>query len=136
MKLITRDTDYGIRALCYMAKQKKKVFSVKDLVKESKIPKPFLRKILQRLNKKGFLKSTRGKGGGFVLVRKAQTIRVAEVIEAFQGKISLSEHTFIKKLCPHIKVCSLKKVLDGIEKYALKALNSIAIKDLIKDIAK
>ncbi|MBL7156630.1 MAG: Rrf2 family transcriptional regulator [Candidatus Omnitrophica bacterium] len=136
MKLITRNTDYAIRALCYIAKNEKKVLSVKGLVKESKITKPFLRKILQHLNKKGFLKSTRGKGGGFVLMRKPGLIRVREVIEAFQGKIQLSEHVFIKRLCPHIKVCKLKKALDGIEKNAIRVLNSITIKDLIKNLAR
>jgi len=134
MKLITRNTDYAIRALCYIAKGEKKVLSVNGLVKESKITKPFLRKILQHLNKKGFLKSTRGKGGGFLLIRKPESIRIAEVIEAFQGKISLSEHVFIKRSCSHIKACVLKKALDGIEKHAIKVLSSITIKDLMKNL--
>ena len=56
MKLITRDTDYAIRALCFIARFKKKIVSVSELVKVLKIPRPFLRKILQTLNKKRILK--------------------------------------------------------------------------------
>ena len=56
MKLITRDTDYAVRALVFIAKQKEEIVSVRDLVEKLKIPKPFLRKILQLLNKKGLLK--------------------------------------------------------------------------------
>ena len=136
MKLITRNTDYAIRALCYIAKDAEKIVSVKELAKESKITKPFLRKILQCLNKKGLLKSTRGKSGGFILTRKPELIMIREVIEVFQGKISLSEHVFIKEACAHVKVCALKKALDKIEENAIKTLSSITIKDLMKDLGK
>ena len=57
MKLITRNTDYAIRALCFIARKKKQVVSVKELVSKLRIPKPFLRKISQRLNKERILVS-------------------------------------------------------------------------------
>ena len=66
MKLITRDTDYALRALCFIAKHKKEIISVDRLAEESKIPRPFLRKILQKLNRAGILKSYKGQGGGFI----------------------------------------------------------------------
>ncbi|MBU2258562.1 MAG: Rrf2 family transcriptional regulator, partial [Candidatus Omnitrophica bacterium] len=67
MKLITRDTDYALRALCFIAKNKDKVTPAPELVAKLKIPRPFLRKILQSLDKNGLLKSYKGKGGGFVM---------------------------------------------------------------------
>jgi len=134
MKLITRDTDYAIRALCYIAKRKKKVVSVKELVKRLGIPRPFLRKILQRLNRKSLLKSYKGKGGGFKLSRTPGEILVIDLIRIFQGPIKLSEHIFKKSTCPHIKTCILKKKLDDIEKDVIYKLKLITIASLIRDI--
>ena len=57
MKLITRDTDYAIRALSCIAADKEKVYTVTELTKSLDVPRPFLRKILQILNHKGLLKS-------------------------------------------------------------------------------
>ncbi|MBM3255649.1 MAG: Rrf2 family transcriptional regulator, partial [Candidatus Omnitrophica bacterium] len=74
MKLITRDTDYALRALCFVARSKDGVVSVSELVDSLKIPKPFLRKSLQLLNKKGVLKSYKGLGGGFKLTRKPRQL--------------------------------------------------------------
>ncbi|MBL7157693.1 MAG: Rrf2 family transcriptional regulator [Candidatus Omnitrophica bacterium] len=132
MKLITRDTDYAIRALCYIAKRKKTVVSVKKLVRDLKIPQPFLRKILQHLNKAGLLKSYKGKGGGFELSRKAGTIFVADVMKIFQGPLKCNGHIFKKSLCPHIKTCVLKTKLDMIQKHVVSDLKSISIESLIK----
>ena len=131
MKLITRDTDYAIRALCAIARLEKKVTSVKELVEKLKMPKPFLRKILQVLNKKGILKSFKGKGGGFSLSKSSDKIFVIDVVEAFQGSIELSEHIFKKRRCNNIPKCFLKKKLDDLEKHIISELSSISIKCLM-----
>ncbi|MEK6867744.1 MAG: Rrf2 family transcriptional regulator, partial [Nanoarchaeota archaeon] len=59
MRLITRNTDYAMKALCFIAQnnKKKETIPVHELARNLNIPKPFLRKILQVLNKKGLLKS-------------------------------------------------------------------------------
>jgi len=36
MNLITRDTDYAIRALLYMAKENKKIITVSEIAKKQK----------------------------------------------------------------------------------------------------
>lgn len=134
MKLLTRDTDYAIRALSYIAKRKKEIVTVKQLCKSLKIPRPFLRKILQTLNKKKLLKSYKGKGGGFILSRAANRIFVIDLIRVFQGPVKLSEHIFKKGICPHIKTCILKRKLDAIEKYVIARLKAITITSLLKEL--
>lgn len=132
MKLINRDTDYAIRALCHIAKRKNDITSAQSLVRCLKIPRPFLRKILQNLNKKGFLKSYRGKGGGFFLARPPEKIFILDLIKLFQGPFNLSEHILRKVTCPHIKKCVLKKKLDAIQLYISKELKSVTIASLMK----
>ena len=87
MKLLTRNTDYAVRAICYMAKRGEGVISVTELVKSLKIPRPFLRKILQTLNKKGIVRSSKGIGGGFRLAVAPGKIYLVDLIKVFQGPL-------------------------------------------------
>ena len=134
MKLITRDTDYAIRALCYIAKKKKKIISVKELTTALRIPRPFLRKILQMLNNGKVLKSYKGKGGGFTLSRPPGKIFMIDLIRIFQGPVKLSEHIFKKGICPRIGTCILKKKLDVIEECVTSKLKAITIASLCKEL--
>jgi len=131
MKLITRDTDYAIRALCYIAKYKKETISVKELVARLKIPMPFLRKIFQVLNNKKILKSHKGKGGGFGLAKEPGDILVLDLMKIFQGPFELNEHVFKNSPCPHKKTCRLKKRLDRIEVHIISELGDMTLKSLL-----
>ena len=131
MKLITRDTDYAIRALCYAAKHKKKTVTAKELVARLKMPRPFLRKIMQALNKEGILKSYKGREGGFRLTRAPKDIYILDLMEVFQGPFVLNEHVFINSPCPHSGVCKLIRKVDKIEFYIKGELGDITLKDLL-----
>ena len=132
MKLITRDTDYALRALCFIARHKKEIISVSRLVKELEIPRPFLRKILQILNKKRLLRSYKGQGGGFKLAISPEKIFLLDLIKIFQGSLRLNECLFKKAPCPSIKVCKLKKKVDNIQKYVISELKNITLMSLLE----
>ncbi len=132
MKLITRNTDYAVRALCYIAEQKQGVISADQLVKSLEIPRPFLRKILQSLNKEELLNSSKGKGGGFTLALPPEKISLVDVMEIFQGPTRLNECKFKKSDCPYISNCLLKKEIDEIEKEVMVKLKAITIASIIK----
>ena len=131
MKLITRNTDYAVRALCCIAEQKQEVISADQLVKSLEMPRPFLRKILQTLNKEGLLNSSKGKGGGFSLAVSPGKITLIDVMKIFQGSLKLNECTFKKKVCPNIKDCLLKKKIDEIEKEVILRLKAITLESLL-----
>ncbi|MFH1269897.1 MAG: Rrf2 family transcriptional regulator [Candidatus Omnitrophota bacterium] len=132
MKLITRDTDYALRALCFISRRKKEIISAAELVKELKIPRSFLRKLLQILNKKGVLKSYKGKGGGFLLAVPANKVFLVDLIEIFQGPLRLNECFFKKLSCPNRRTCVLKKRIGNIEKHVIRELRSITIASLLR----
>lgn len=132
MKLITRDTDYAVRALCCIAKDVDKVVSATDLVKCLKIPRPFLRKILQILNNEGILISAKGKGGGFALAKIPERIFLIDLIKIFHGDFRLNECFFKKRVCPNIKACPLKKEIDLMQKYVVNRLSCITIASLLR----
>jgi Rrf2 family protein len=133
MKLITRDTDYAIRALNYIGCNEGSTGSITELVRELETPKPFLRKILQLLGINGILKSYKGKNGGFMLARESDKIFLLDLMQIFQGQFKISECIFKKNTCPNQQYCLLKTELDSIEKLVLEKISAITLKSLIKN---
>jgi len=131
MKLITRNTDYAMRALCFITQQKRAAVSVTEMVAALRIPRPFLRKIVQVLSGEGILRSVKGQGGGFSLGKRPEDVRLTDLIRIFQGTIQLNECIFKKKVCPRRGTCALKHEIDGIEKEALARLHKVTIASLI-----
>ena len=132
MKLLTRDTDYAVRALCYIANKGKGVVSCAELFKELNIPRPFLRKILQVLGKRGIVRSCKGIGGGFKLALPAGKIKLSGLIEIFQGPLGSNECFFKKNICPNRASCPLKRKIDTIGRYVESELESITIGSLLR----
>jgi len=133
MKLLNRDTDYAIKALLYIVKKDPERISVSELVKELDIPRPFLRKILQTLNKEGVLRSSKGKGGGFVLAIPSKEIGLIRLIEIFQNSVALTDCIFRDKICTDIGTCPLKNKIDAIEQHIISELKSTTIETLLKE---
>ena len=131
MKLITRNTDYALRAICYIAKQGK-VVTVTELVKVLGVPRPFMRKILQRLSKEKILKSYKGQSGGFKLKFLPEKIFIIQIMRIFQGPVGLSECFLKKDICPNKGKCVLRKKILLIENSVLSQLKQINIASLVK----
>ena len=96
------------------------------------MPRPFLRKILQTLNKAGLLNSSKGKDGGFALAVSPGEITLSDLMKIFQGSIRLNECKFKKIDCPHKIDCLLKEKIDLIEKEVKAKLSAITIASIIK----
>ncbi len=126
MKLITRDTDYAVRALCYMARYDRMV-SAAELTAALRIPRPFLRRILQRLGNGKVLRSHKGNKGGFELAVPADTLSLLAVMRIFQGKFELNECFFKRLVCPNRLKCTLRKRVQEIERYAAGKLQAVSI---------
>lgn len=131
MKLLTRDIDYAVRALLYLARNGNHIVSVKELVKEIKMPWYFLRKILQILHKKEFVKAFKGRGGGFILDASPEKIFLVDLIEIFQGHFKLSECIFKKRICSDINSCILRQRMNEIERKVIAELKTITIASLL-----
>ncbi len=131
MKFITREIDYAVRALIYLAGNVKRIVPVTELVEELGITRPFLRRILQELAKVDVIESYKGNRGGFRLKKSPDDIYLIELVEIFQGKFSLNECILNKDICPNRGNCILKSKIEDIEKKVKKELESINLRALI-----
>lgn len=108
---ITREGDYGIRSILFLARQPfKKVSFVNEISEEYKIPRSFLAKILQKLVKAKIVRSYRGVKGGFSLAKPARDISMMDVLEAIEGKLYLNICLMDKKQCDFSKNCPVHGV--------------------------
>ena len=132
MKLLTKNTDYAIRALLVLAKERDSYLSARDISKIQGIPYQFLRRILQKLIKNGLVKSREGGGGGFKINKNPNAIGVIDIIRIFQGNIQFAECMFRKQLCGNRATCVLRKEIKRIEKLVQREFKGIAISKLLK----
>ncbi|MFA4991209.1 MAG: Rrf2 family transcriptional regulator [Candidatus Omnitrophota bacterium] len=131
MKFITRDTDYALRALMFMAKNGREVFTVDEIARDQRLPRVFLRRILQALAKGKMLASYKGKEGGFSFSVQPGRIRVTDIIRIFQGDIDLT-HCFVgKRICHNRKTCAFRKKLNSINQMVNRELGKITIEGLL-----
>ncbi|MBU1913400.1 MAG: Rrf2 family transcriptional regulator [Candidatus Omnitrophica bacterium] len=134
MRFITRDTDYALRALLFMARalrhENKKIVTVEDIVAEEKLPRVFLRRILQKLAVKGVLSSYKGKAGGFSFAMVPKKISLADVIIVYQGEIDLTNCFLQGKICPNRTRCKVRKKIKAINAKLIKELGGINIEEL------
>lgn len=134
MKLLTKHSDYAIRALLVLAQKNGMFLSARLIAKEQNIPYQFLRGILQTLLKRKLIVSREGGGGGFRLNQPPESIIVEEVIRIFQGDIQLSECMFREKICRNRAVCVLRKQIQRIEQIVVKEFQDITIGTLLRDL--
>ena len=65
--------------------------SVRDIAERTGLPQPYLEQILLALKGAGLVRSKRGVGGGYVLARTAEEIRLSEIVSAVDGPITLGD---------------------------------------------
>jgi len=133
MKLSTR-TQYGLRALVYLAKKDKKICSLKEISEKEGIPFDYLEKIISRLIKNGFIESKKGISGGYLLAKRPKQINVGEVVNVLEGNMSLvSCMSGINKIsCSRERQCLTKSLWQKIQNAIVKTLEKITLADLLK----
>lgn len=85
-------TDYGVSLMTRLAEVPPDgSATVRDLSEASGIPMPTVSKVLKQLTRAALVTSLRGAHGGYRLARPAAQMHVAEVIEALEGPIGVTD---------------------------------------------
>ena len=130
--LVTRETDYAVRTVLFLAQDQERVSSVTEIAKAMHIPKSFLAKIVQRLVKHGILASIRGVAGGFRLAKKPREISLLAVMESIQGNTGINICATDKRLCRLSGTCTVHPIWVEIRRDVEKKLLKQTIADLVK----
>lgn len=131
---LTHFTDYGLRMLMRMASNPGHAFSSAELAEEFALSRNHLAKIMQRLARGGLIETRRGGGGGAMLARPANEIRLGAVVRLLEEDQPLVECFGADGgACTLDGRCRLKARLRSAEAIFLRDLDRATLADIALD---
>ena len=84
--MLSTTSKYALRALVELARRpQREAIGGQELAASTRIPPQYLSKVMLALRNAGYVAATRGSGGGYRLVKPANSIPLIAVIELFEG---------------------------------------------------
>ncbi len=131
--IITRATEYSIRALLYLSKQPRgEIVFKKDICQSQDITPAFLTKILQPLIKAGIVGSQRGVGGGFYLLKDPEEITLLDVVRAEEGPLFLNHCLERPGVCRKDCYCAVHAAWKEVREQMMSILDSYSFARLAR----
>jgi len=128
---ISKLTDYGTVVLAHLADGHARVASAAELATSTGIGLATVSKLLKLLAKAGLVTSTRGAQGGYRLARDSRTISAADVIDALEGPVSITECSGSDSHCDFEAFCCVGSAWQRINVAIRAALDDISLNDLL-----
>lgn len=132
MLRISKLTDYGTVMLAHLARNPDAVCSAADIAAHTGIALPTASKLLKALGRNGLVTSTRGANGGYRLARAAREISAAEIIDALEGPVSITECSATNSHCDLEEACSVGNAWQRINVAIRNALQEVSLVDLLR----
>jgi FeS assembly SUF system regulator len=129
---ISKLTDYGTVLLANLAANQSTVCSASDVANATGIALPTASKLLKSLGRAGLVTSTRGSSGGYRLARSPREISAADIIDALEGPVSITECSAIDSQCEHEGVCSVGGAWQRVNISIRRALGDVSLNDLVR----
>lgn len=134
MKISTKGR-YAIRVMLDLAKQDSgEYIPLLDIAKRQGISEKYLESIVAVLSKNDFLKSLRGKGGGYKLVKSPEEYTVGSILKVMEG--SFAPVACLEKKpnrCERAAECETLKMWEGFEKVVEDYFEGITLADLLSE---
>jgi Rrf2 family protein len=111
MRLSTK-ARYGLRAMLALALSEHGA-SGKAIAESQGLPAAYLEQLMGRLRNGMLVQAQRGVRGKYVLAREAETINLAEIIEALEGPIDIADCATVPNCCYDRDACALREVFAG-----------------------
>jgi Rrf2 family transcriptional regulator, iron-sulfur cluster assembly transcription factor len=133
---ITAQEEYGLRILIRVAGcRDSEGMSIPQLSAAEGLSSHYVAKLTRILRMEGFINSTPGNKGGYVLAKPAQKIIINDVLKALGGALFdvkfCGTHAGTMKLCTHSVDCSSRSLWQMIQFLVDKFLDRITLHDLV-----
>lgn len=80
---LSATTKYAIKILGLMAQNKSNKYTSRQLSEELQIPYKYLTKVMTKLTKSEIVSSTKGKYGGFNIIKDIKDIKIIDIVIVF-----------------------------------------------------
>jgi Rrf2 family protein len=131
MKISTRSR-YGVRALVDLAIEESSTpISLKTIAKRQCLTPKYLERLFADLKKAGIVFGYRGATGGYRLARKAEDIRISEVVRVLEKSLVI-DCIHINGSCESQDNCLTQLIWQEIEDAIFERLDKFSIADLAR----
>ena len=132
---ITSSEEYGMRILIRIASANAvEGLSIPQLSDAEGLSVPHVAKLCRILRMEGFINSTPGQKGGYVLAKPSDEIIINEVLQALGGilynKAFCEVHKGVSNLCTNSVDCSVRSLWSMVQNTLDNLLNKLTLKDL------
>ena len=138
MKL-TSNEEYGLRCLLRLAyKGPGGSLTIPEISQAEGMSEAYAAKLMRSLRRGGFVKSARGKIGGYTLARPAGQIVVGDLIDQLGGRLFQEDgfcdkHTGQMETCTHTVDCSVRGLWRALQVVVDQVLSKTTLADLLRD---
>ena len=131
---LTLYTDYSLRVLVYLGLKGESLSTISEIARHYGISRNHLVKVVHNLAGHGYVRTSRGKGGGMRLARPPEEINIGEVVRHTEGTFNIVECFDTEGSgCPITPICKLKGVLYRATRSFLEVLDQYTLADVLKN---
>lgn len=134
MKLNTT-SQYAIRIMEFIAKDSETLYNAKTISEKLSIPYKYLTKIMTQLIEANFLKSIRGREGGYLLLEKPENIKILDILESVKESIDQKNCLLGMGLCNATKKCSMHDMWEKPKKEIIDMFKGTTLANIVKNKA-
>ena len=132
---VSKKTDYALRALFTLVDHYGGApIPIRELARRNDVPKRFLEQIMLDLKTQGWVTSTAGIRGGYVLARNPSKITMGEVVRYFDGILAPIDCVSVTgyKRCSQETVCRFRRVFLDARNYVAGVMDRSTLGDIAK----
>ncbi len=131
--MISLTAQYALRALVLIAQNDaNRPVLASQIAQRVHVPRQYLSVVLRQAVRSGFLKSTRGRGGGFVLARPAAALTLAEILEPYDRLLAVDACPFGLSRCNDNQSCPIHNHWKPVATAYRRMLKETTLADLLK----
>jgi FeS assembly SUF system regulator len=130
MLRISKLTDYGTMVLACLAGRPAERLTATTVAERTRLGLPTVSKLLKNLQRAGLVTSSRGAHGGYQLARPAARISAAEIIDAIEGPVAITECSGHHSACDLETVCSTGTAWQRVNSAIRRSLDELSLAQL------
>ena len=124
---------YGLRVLLDVAlHQEQGPVALSEIARRQALSQKYLWQVINPLKKAGFLRSTRGSQGGYVLAHDPNAITVRDIVEVLEGPVALVACVNDPETCERSVDCTAHEIWSEIEAKVVAAMASVTLRDIVQ----
>ncbi len=135
MLRLSKQADYATLLMSRMAQQPDLIRNVAELAGDTRVSAPMVSKTLKLLARHGLIESVRGAAGGYRLARLPASISIADIIDAVEGPIAVTECSAHDGMCSLQAHCQVRPHWQIINASIIKSLQNLSLAELMRPVA-